>query len=604
MPPSTALLMSDNRAPVIRSTESAALTYPALALALNAVYAARHGYALLYYQMVAPSCRHAWQGERHASYCKLPAIAHALRLGYDRVAFIDSDSFFQHRNLSLGAILRAYRPPQPHAPSTVAAWFACDLPQLGDRPNGGFHMWLAGRDAPRLLRTWWHLDGGGFNTEHDYEQHTLQWSLSHLREAVPLMGTLQMKTMDDTFHHAIAHIDHTKAARRLWLMAIALLEAALELPPTPPTPPATASGEGAAALPLLPPLSPKRTQRLARLVRQARAAPLDGAAAALQRRVAQAAAELLGGSACAARLTEDGGAVRCGGGGDGGGGGGGGGGSGSELRWLRYNATREGAALLPPSGLLAEDGLPLTLLPCGEGGEGGEGGAGGTGGGREAGWRQRWVARDDGQWALAAAPALCLHVGPRKAPKTPYPMLAQLRRWPHIHICVCGAPDCPWLSLSQCEHACGRESMPRCEHLYPYMQVRISGRARRHLRAAPRQRGGRAAAHDGPRPGAGAGARHRCHRCHRLAGSGCAWRRGGGWRRGHQRCRGRGGGRRGRRAWRTRRAAHGEAARSSRATKEAPGTQGAGVAGAGALGSHTHIHIYVYTCVWVRCMRA
>ena len=42
------------------------------------------------------------------------------------------------------------------------------------------------------------------------------------------MGTLQMKTMDDTFHHAIAHIDHTKATRRLWLMAIALLEAALE----------------------------------------------------------------------------------------------------------------------------------------------------------------------------------------------------------------------------------------------------------------------------------------------------------------------------------------------------------------------------------------
>ena len=23
--------------------------------------------------------------------------------------------------------------------------------------------------------------GGGFNTEHDYEQHTLQWSLSHMR---------------------------------------------------------------------------------------------------------------------------------------------------------------------------------------------------------------------------------------------------------------------------------------------------------------------------------------------------------------------------------------------------------------------------------------
>ena len=35
---------------------------------------------------------------------------------------------------------------------------------------GGFQVWLAGRAAPRLLRTWWHLDGGSFNTEHDYEQ--------------------------------------------------------------------------------------------------------------------------------------------------------------------------------------------------------------------------------------------------------------------------------------------------------------------------------------------------------------------------------------------------------------------------------------------------
>ena len=45
MPPSTALLMSDNRPPVLRSTDPAALTYPALAFALNALYAARqrHG---------------------------------------------------------------------------------------------------------------------------------------------------------------------------------------------------------------------------------------------------------------------------------------------------------------------------------------------------------------------------------------------------------------------------------------------------------------------------------------------------------------------------------------------------------------------------------
>ena len=165
-----ALLMSDNRDATLRAPSAQSLTYPALAFAINALYACSHGYDLLYYRMTSPTCTHATQGQRNASYCKLPAIAHALSQGYDRVAFIDSDSFFQHRNLSLGAILRAYRPPQPHAPASVAAWFACDLPQLGDRPNGGFHVWLAGRAAPRLLRTWWHLDGGSFNTEHDYEQ--------------------------------------------------------------------------------------------------------------------------------------------------------------------------------------------------------------------------------------------------------------------------------------------------------------------------------------------------------------------------------------------------------------------------------------------------
>ena len=70
----------------------------------------------------------------------------------------------------------------------------------------------------------------------------------------------------------------------------------------------------------------------------------------------------------------------------------------------------------------------VTSRAVGVDGGASEGGEGIEGGGRVAGWRQRWLARDDGQWALVAAPTLCLHVGPRKAPKTPYPMLAQLRR--------------------------------------------------------------------------------------------------------------------------------------------------------------------------------
>ena len=113
------------------------------------------------------------------------------------------------------------------------------------------------------------------------------------------MGTLQMKTMDDTFHHAVAHIDHTKAERRLWLMGIALIEAALEAAAPPAHQEEVAAPPGGGAPPL-PPLPPKRAQRLARLARQARAAPLDGAPEALRRRVAQAAAELVRGGGCTA----------------------------------------------------------------------------------------------------------------------------------------------------------------------------------------------------------------------------------------------------------------------------------------------------------------
>ena len=69
---SDAILMADNRMPVVVQPRAGTLTYPALAFALNALYACTHGYDLLYYRMVSPECKHAVQGTRHASYCKLP----------------------------------------------------------------------------------------------------------------------------------------------------------------------------------------------------------------------------------------------------------------------------------------------------------------------------------------------------------------------------------------------------------------------------------------------------------------------------------------------------------------------------------------------------
>ena len=403
--------MSDNRDPVLAKPTGPTLTYPALAFALNALYSCAHGYDLLYYRMVAPDCRHAKQGTRHASYCKLPAIAHALEK-YSTVVFIDSDSFVQRRNLSVPALLREYAPPPRASPANPAVWFANDLPQLGERPNGGFHVWLkdASGGAARLLRTWWHLPAGKYSVEHDYEQHALQWALSQLKQAVPLMGTLQLRAMHEDFTNlAVAHIDHTKAERRLWVMAIALLAAAHEQ-----------RDEGVAS-------APRRRQRLQQLLQSAaKVPPTLEPPAPLRKRALREAAELLkdgfgSPNRPSALFSEDG--VRCPGVRR----------SGmppGRLRAFSYNATEMALRTLPAHDVLGVDFLTVTLQKCGE-----------------KSTLQEWRSLEAGRWQLVAQPSFCLGVGPRKAPKTPYPMLAQL------HSCEEAQPP---PSLRALQHLHGR----------------------------------------------------------------------------------------------------------------------------------------------------
>ena len=149
--------MADNRPPVLSNPHelsSATLTYPMLSFALNALYACGHGYDVWYLRMSSERCNHATQGTRDASYCKLPAIASVLRSdAYSHVAFIDSDSFFLHRNVSIHELLVQYAPVEPQRAHSAhfgepSAWFASDLPQLGDRPNGGFHVWRSSLPPP------------------------------------------------------------------------------------------------------------------------------------------------------------------------------------------------------------------------------------------------------------------------------------------------------------------------------------------------------------------------------------------------------------------------------------------------------------------------
>ena len=56
-----AVVTSDNRSPLLTS-RNAIVSYPALAFALNALYACKHRYDMLYYQMMEDGCMHAKQG--------------------------------------------------------------------------------------------------------------------------------------------------------------------------------------------------------------------------------------------------------------------------------------------------------------------------------------------------------------------------------------------------------------------------------------------------------------------------------------------------------------------------------------------------------------
>ena len=161
-PSNIAIVMADNRPPVLSNPHelsSATLTYPMLSFALNALYACGHGYDVWYLRMSSERCNHATQGTRDASYCKLPAIASVLRSdAYSHVAFIDSDSFFLHRNVSIHELLVQYAPVEPQRAHSAhfgepSAWFASDLPQLGDRPNGGFHVWRSSLPPPPAFRS-------------------------------------------------------------------------------------------------------------------------------------------------------------------------------------------------------------------------------------------------------------------------------------------------------------------------------------------------------------------------------------------------------------------------------------------------------------------
>ena len=230
--PPVALVMMDTRPAMGGSTPS----HTQFAFEINRRYACDHGYDLLYLRMKDSVCRHPVLGERHPSYCKLAAVAEALSRGYSLVVFLDSDAFFQNSTLPLSRMLIEYAGNASGHDWDAA--FSSDLP-FSSGPNAGVQFWNNTPSAQRLLRLWWHLPGGRFHSQHDYEQHALQWLLVH--QHLPRIATLGLHAMSlqldgrgwPLYEHPIAHIDHGRSFYRLLIMSAVLLRASdhlLELP--------------------------------------------------------------------------------------------------------------------------------------------------------------------------------------------------------------------------------------------------------------------------------------------------------------------------------------------------------------------------------------
>eukprot|EP00966_Prymnesium_polylepis_P162095 3746044-Prymnesium_polylepis.1 len=121
-----ALVMMDSRKPDLSfrpqkrlemTTQTQAKLLTMFTYFLNAKYACRHGYTMLFFKLAGTDCagrqcvvgcRHPVWGDRHPSYCKLCAIAAALEAGYGTVIYMDSDAFFQNTSLALPQLLSSH----------------------------------------------------------------------------------------------------------------------------------------------------------------------------------------------------------------------------------------------------------------------------------------------------------------------------------------------------------------------------------------------------------------------------------------------------------------------------------------------------------------
>jgi hypothetical protein len=171
-------------------------TYYSSAVALAALYAARHCYDLRVYRILQDeaeldagglvvACTHPTLGRRASSWCKLLAIHDTLwqksvlsGWRYTHVVWVDSDLFFHDQRRSVHQLLDEY---SVRADASTFAWFPTNYPWNDTRSkrfspvNAGVVFLRNSVGARRFIRRWWDFDLGRrkrkrYNRAHDFEQ--------------------------------------------------------------------------------------------------------------------------------------------------------------------------------------------------------------------------------------------------------------------------------------------------------------------------------------------------------------------------------------------------------------------------------------------------
>ena len=219
----TVILMSDTHRPLPLPTTTAALHFTSLAALVNAHYACSHGFDFLYLVLSEDGCTHPHSGRRHPSYCKLTAVAAAMRR-WSVVAFVDSDSWFSPDALPLDILISSARGAKTNITLLPSLSFAWDQP-YSNGPNCGFMVWRNSTRAQRLLATWWHTSTG-YDRMHDFEQRAMYWAIAHLESFRGELETLQLAplALDAVERRApIVHIDHTRRTARYFGLSVTML---------------------------------------------------------------------------------------------------------------------------------------------------------------------------------------------------------------------------------------------------------------------------------------------------------------------------------------------------------------------------------------------